>query len=78
MQTLIQPIRFCLCFSRMQKLVKSLGPWALRSGSRARCMLSVFYERRWDQNLEELREELNIEPPPLILPTKSKKAASES
>ncbi|MCI4394283.1 hypothetical protein PGIGA_G00167070 [Pangasianodon gigas] len=76
MGAVLGPLR--LSKSRMQKLVTSLGPWALRNGSRARCMLSVFYERRWDQNLEELREELNIEPPPLIVPTKSKQSASES
>ncbi|XP_053473631.1 ubiquinone biosynthesis protein COQ4 homolog, mitochondrial isoform X2 [Ictalurus furcatus] len=73
MGAVLGPLR--LSKRRMQKLAMSLGPWALRSGSRARCILSVFYERRWDQNLEELREELNIEPPPLIMPTKSKKTA---
>ncbi|XP_060768820.1 ubiquinone biosynthesis protein COQ4 homolog, mitochondrial isoform X2 [Neoarius graeffei] len=76
MGAVLGPLR--LSTRRMQMLATSLGPWALRSGSRARCMLSVFYERRWDQNLEELREELNIEPPPLIMPTKSNKATSES
>ncbi|XP_047665231.1 ubiquinone biosynthesis protein COQ4 homolog, mitochondrial isoform X1 [Tachysurus fulvidraco] len=75
MGAVLGPLR--LSKSRTQKLVRSLGPWALRNGSRARCMLSVFYERRWDQNLEELRKELNIEPPPLIMPTKSKRSASE-
>ncbi|XP_061118875.1 ubiquinone biosynthesis protein COQ4 homolog, mitochondrial isoform X2 [Conger conger] len=53
---------------RLQPLVTSLGPWALRSGSRARCVLNVFYERRWDQSLESLREELGIEPPPPLKP----------
>ncbi|KAG7314804.1 hypothetical protein KOW79_022107 [Hemibagrus wyckioides] len=74
MGAVLGPLR--LSKSHMQKLVQSLGPWALRNGSRARCLLSVFYERHWDQNLEELRKELNIEPPPLIMPAKSKKAAS--
>ncbi|KAI5615651.1 ubiquinone biosynthesis protein COQ4-like, mitochondrial [Silurus asotus] len=73
MGAILGPLRLSL--RRKQKLVSSLGPWALRSGSRARCMLSVFYERRWEQNLEELRKELDIEPPPLILPGKNKKAA---
>ncbi|XP_051533352.1 ubiquinone biosynthesis protein COQ4 homolog, mitochondrial-like [Myxocyprinus asiaticus] len=56
-----------LSVSHLQMLLQSLGPWALRSGSRARCVLSIFYERRWEQNLDELRQELNIEPPPLNL-----------
>uniref|UniRef100_A0A3P9LCL8 Ubiquinone biosynthesis protein COQ4 homolog, mitochondrial n=1 Tax=Oryzias latipes TaxID=8090 RepID=A0A3P9LCL8_ORYLA len=52
---------------RLQSLFTSLGPWALRNGRRARCVLSIFYERRWDQNLEDLRQELHIEPPPATL-----------
>ncbi|KAL7838245.1 hypothetical protein AOLI_G00266490 [Acnodon oligacanthus] len=67
------PLR--LSTSRLQKLMGSLGPWALRSGSRARCVLSVFYERRWEQKLEELREELNIDPPPITLSANSKKVS---
>uniref|UniRef100_A0A3Q3VI51 Ubiquinone biosynthesis protein COQ4 homolog, mitochondrial n=1 Tax=Mola mola TaxID=94237 RepID=A0A3Q3VI51_MOLML len=53
--------------SRLQSLFTSLGPWALRNGRRSRCVLSIFYERRWEQSLEDLRQELNIEPPPPIL-----------
>ncbi|KAK5879051.1 hypothetical protein CesoFtcFv8_024396 [Champsocephalus esox] len=53
--------------SRLQQLFTSLGPWALHNGRRARCVLSIFYERRWEQNIEDLRQELNIEPPPVIL-----------
>lgn len=59
------PLR--LSTRRLQPLVTSLGPWALRNGRQARCVLSVFYERRWEQNLEELRAELNIEPPPVTI-----------
>ncbi|XP_066569412.1 ubiquinone biosynthesis protein COQ4 homolog, mitochondrial isoform X2 [Amia ocellicauda] len=51
---------------RLQPLVSTLVPWALRSGCNARCVLSVYYEQRWGQNLEELREELGIEPPPAL------------
>ncbi|KAK7165194.1 hypothetical protein R3I94_003537 [Phoxinus phoxinus] len=70
------PLR--LSVSRLQLLVQSLGPWALRSGSCARCVLSVFYERRWDQNLVELRHQLNIEPAPVNLFPSSKKTSSNS
>ncbi|XP_061703633.1 ubiquinone biosynthesis protein COQ4 homolog, mitochondrial [Syngnathoides biaculeatus] len=59
---LLGPLR--LNASRLQSLVTSLGPWALRNGRQARCVLSVFYERRWEQSLEDLRRELNIQPPP--------------
>ncbi|KAM3599410.1 uncharacterized protein V6R79_005047 [Siganus canaliculatus] len=53
--------------SRLKSLVTSLGPWALHNGRRSRCVLSIYYERRWSQKLEDLRQELNIEPPPVIL-----------
>lgn len=53
--------------SRLQSLFTSLGPWALRNGWQSRCVLSIFYERRWEQSLKELRQELNIEAPPVML-----------
>lgn len=58
--------------SRLQSLFTSLGPWALQNGRCARCVLSIFYERRWEQSLEDLRRELNIEPPPVIPKAKKK------
>ncbi|KAI1905095.1 hypothetical protein AGOR_G00012400 [Albula goreensis] len=64
------PLR--LSSRRLQQLLTSLGPWALQSGQQARCVLSIYYERRWEQSLDSLREELGIEPPPLKLKTASK------
>ncbi|KAK5600104.1 Ubiquinone biosynthesis protein [Crenichthys baileyi] len=61
--------------SRLESLFTSLGPWALQNGRRARCVLCIFYERRWEQSLEDLRQELNIEPPPVILRASNKKNA---
>ncbi|XP_037547738.1 ubiquinone biosynthesis protein COQ4 homolog, mitochondrial [Nematolebias whitei] len=58
---------FRLNSRRLRSLLTTLGPWALQNGWQARCVLSVFYERRWEQNLEDLRRELNIQPPPLSL-----------
>ncbi|XP_040914573.1 ubiquinone biosynthesis protein COQ4 homolog, mitochondrial isoform X2 [Toxotes jaculatrix] len=60
--------------SRLQSLLTSLGPWALQNGRQARCVLSIFYERRWEQSLEDLRQELNIEPPPAILSASKKRS----
>ncbi|XP_044188814.1 ubiquinone biosynthesis protein COQ4 homolog, mitochondrial isoform X1 [Thunnus albacares] len=59
--------------SRLQSLFTSLGPWAVQNGRQARCVLSIFYERRWEQSLEDLRQELNIEPPPVILSATNKR-----
>lgn len=69
---------FVLTFSsRLQSLFTSLGPWALRNGRQSRCVLSVFYERRWEQSLEDLRQELNIEPPPTVLNATNKRSTWE-
>ncbi|XP_034048622.1 ubiquinone biosynthesis protein COQ4 homolog, mitochondrial isoform X1 [Thalassophryne amazonica] len=57
----------------LQSLFTSLGPWALQNGRQARCVLSIFYEKRWEQNMEDLREELNIQPPPIILNASKKR-----
>ncbi|XP_049908395.1 ubiquinone biosynthesis protein COQ4 homolog, mitochondrial isoform X1 [Epinephelus moara] len=59
--------------SRLQLLFTSLGPWALQNGHRARCVLNIFYERRWAQSIEDLRQELNIEPPPVIVSAANKR-----
>ncbi|KAM6903043.1 ubiquinone biosynthesis protein COQ4 homolog, mitochondrial [Xenentodon cancila] len=68
---MLGPLR--LNASRLQSLFTSLGPWALWNGRRARCVLSIFYERRWEQSLEDLRQELNIEPPPVQLSSTNKR-----
>lgn len=62
---LLGPLR--LKTRHLHTLFESLGPWALENGHKARCILNIFYERRWEQPIEELREELNIEPPPVIV-----------
>ncbi|XP_043215700.1 ubiquinone biosynthesis protein COQ4 homolog, mitochondrial-like [Amphibalanus amphitrite] len=47
-------------------------PWALRAGRDARFLLSVYWERRWEQPLAELRQELGVPPPPDLLRTAQK------
>ncbi|KFB50840.1 AGAP005199-PB-like protein [Anopheles sinensis] len=36
-------------------------PWALRSGNRIKPLMTVYWEKRWEQDVDELRKELNIE-----------------
>ncbi|XP_037706921.1 ubiquinone biosynthesis protein COQ4 homolog, mitochondrial [Choloepus didactylus] len=59
---LFGPIR--LNAQRLQVLVSELIPWAVQNGHRAPCVLNLYYERRWEQPLKALREELGITPPP--------------
>nr|XP_056716153.1 ubiquinone biosynthesis protein COQ4 homolog, mitochondrial [Euleptes europaea] len=47
-------------------LTTDLIPWAVRSGSNASCILNFYYENRWEQTVESLRNEIGILPPPVI------------
>lgn len=58
---------FCvLCSRKLQVLATELVPWAIRSGRSASCILNVYYEQRWEQSVESLREEIGILPPPAV------------
>ncbi|OBS81024.1 hypothetical protein A6R68_20752 [Neotoma lepida] len=59
---LFGPIR--LRAQNLQVLFSELIPWAIQNGRRAPCVLNLYYERRWEQSLTALREELAISPPP--------------
>ncbi len=45
---------------------RALRPWAIKVGTRARFLMAVFYEERWEQDLVELRKELGISTPPYL------------
>ncbi|XP_007975932.3 ubiquinone biosynthesis protein COQ4 homolog, mitochondrial isoform X1 [Chlorocebus sabaeus] len=49
----------------LQVLVSELIPWAVQNGRTAPCVLNLYYERRWEQSLRALREELGITAPPV-------------
>lgn len=63
----MKTIVFCaLCCRKLQVLATELVPWAVRSGRNASCVLNVYYEQRWEQSVESLREEIGIFPPPAV------------
>ncbi|XP_075986736.1 coenzyme Q4 [Anticarsia gemmatalis] len=35
-------------------------PWAIRTGNTAKFMQGVFFEKRWDQDIEDFHKEMNI------------------
>ncbi|XP_042334778.1 ubiquinone biosynthesis protein COQ4 homolog, mitochondrial [Sceloporus undulatus] len=51
---------------KLRILTSELIPWALRSGNSANCFLNVYYEERWEQTVESLRNEIGILPPPVV------------
>ncbi|XP_064379768.1 ubiquinone biosynthesis protein COQ4 homolog, mitochondrial [Dromaius novaehollandiae] len=51
---------------KLRLLTTELIPWAIQSGRNANCILNIYYERRWEQTVESLREEIGIFPPPAV------------
>ena len=47
------------------RLIKTYVPWALRCGANAKPLIGVYWEKVWEQDIDELRRELNITPPPI-------------
>lgn len=43
-----------------QQYVKSYLPWALECGRKTKPFLPVYWEKRWEQDIDELRTELDI------------------
>jgi len=41
-------------------------PWAVRAGAQAADLMTIYYERHFDENLEELRKKWRIEPAPVV------------
>ncbi|XP_035212719.1 ubiquinone biosynthesis protein COQ4 homolog, mitochondrial-like isoform X2 [Stegodyphus dumicola] len=54
------PLRFKTL--QRQKYLKSYLPWAIDCGFRAKFLMNVYFEKRWEQNIKDIREELNIPP----------------
>lgn len=40
--------------------------WAIENARRSKPTLLVYFEERWEQDIDELRKELNILPPPKV------------
>mgnify|MGYP002477682807 CR=1 FL=1 len=48
-----------------RRLWRAYGPWALRAGARAQCLIGVHWEREWETPLDELRARWGVERPPV-------------
>jgi len=53
-------------FSRNSQFVRfrHLRPWAISVGQNAKFLLNIYYEERWEQDIDDLRDEYKIEPLP--------------
>jgi len=43
---------------------RKFRPWAIEVGQKSEFLLNVYYEKRWEQDIDDLRDELRIPPLP--------------
>lgn len=56
------PIR--LSEKKRARLYSEYVPWALKCGGSAQSLITVYWEKRWEQNIEEMKTEFGIWDPP--------------
>ena len=56
-----------LIFRHRKRYLSIYLPWAVRNAKNGKFLMNVYYEKHWETDLTELRQELNIEPPPPII-----------
>jgi len=49
---------------KRSRLIREYIPWALKCGGSARSLITVYWEERWGQNIEDMKKELGIWDPP--------------
>ncbi|KAG8184289.1 hypothetical protein JTE90_008975 [Oedothorax gibbosus] len=55
---LLGPLR--LSAKQRQKYLESYLQWSISCGQQAKFLMNIYFEKRWQQNLDDLRKELNI------------------
>ncbi|THU80726.1 Coq4-domain-containing protein [Dendrothele bispora CBS 962.96] len=45
---------------KRHRLYSEYVPWALRCGSRARCLITVYWEERWEQQTVDMKKEFGL------------------
>ncbi|XP_071444636.1 ubiquinone biosynthesis protein COQ4 homolog, mitochondrial-like [Hetaerina americana] len=55
-----------LSHKQRKKYLNNYLPWVIKTGFEAKFFMNIYYEKRWEQPVEEILNELNIKP--LVLP----------
>lgn len=55
---------FRLDSKKRARLFSEYVPWALKCGSSATSLITVYWEKRWDQSVEDMKKEFGIWDPP--------------
>jgi len=56
------PLR--LTARKRERLFSEFVPWALKCGGSAKSLITVYWEQRWDQKVDDIKKELGIWEPP--------------
>lgn len=54
-----------LTSERRARLFKEYVPWAVKCGSSAPSLITVYWEKRWEQDVEQIQAELGVWDPPI-------------
>ena len=65
-----------LTHAKRERLFRDYVPWAVKCGSAAQSMVTVYWERRWEQNVEDMKREFGIWDPPVPMWWRKPKAAA--
>lgn len=57
---IIHALVYFLVRRQRRAYLKHYLPWALENGKRTKPLMPVYWEKRWEQNIHELRSELGI------------------
>lgn len=49
-----------------EKYLSTFLPWAIHTGRSSKLLMNMYFEKRWEQSIHEIRCEFGIEPPPII------------
>ncbi|ESP00918.1 hypothetical protein LOTGIDRAFT_140358, partial [Lottia gigantea] len=55
-----------------EKYFKTFLPWAVKTGRNTKFLMAVYFEKHWEDDLQELRRSLNITDPPAGIGRKMK------
>lgn len=65
--------------AKRARLFKEYVPWAIKCGSSAQSLITVYWEKRWEQNVEEMKRELGLwDAPPARWPKPAGEKAVEA
>ncbi|KAI0787599.1 coenzyme Q biosynthesis protein Coq4-domain-containing protein [Fomes fomentarius] len=54
-----------LTHTKREQLFRDFVPWAVKCGSSAQSLITVYWENRWEQNVEDMKREFGIWDPPV-------------